>query len=196
MTYDTITELIREGTAIHSRTTLDQVTRAARSRKRRLHGAITAVAVAGSTAGALALQSVGGVAPAAWAVERSASDTVTVTIAQLRDAAGLQRTLRADGVAASVDYASHPCAYPPAPLLSGIKAFTASTAPGALEVVQIHPAALPPGTTLMISINSSGGKIAGQPSLLIQVVQGARPTCLPPGTPFPPKTGQAGPSAK
>jgi hypothetical protein len=49
---------------------------------------------------------------AAWTVARQAGGHISLTIRLLRDAAGLQRALRADGVHASVTFASHqdsPC---------------------------------------------------------------------------------------
>lgn len=47
------------------------------------------------------------VAAAAWTVAKQADGNIHVTIRQLRDPAGLQRTLRADGVPAIVTFASH-----------------------------------------------------------------------------------------
>jgi hypothetical protein len=43
----------------------------------------------------------------AWTVARQADGNVDLTIRQLRDPAGLQRALRADGVLASVTFGSH-----------------------------------------------------------------------------------------
>ena len=40
----------------------------------------------------------------AWTVDRQADGSIRVTIRELRDPAGLQRTLRADGVPASVTF--------------------------------------------------------------------------------------------
>ncbi len=44
---------------------------------------------------------------AAWTVVKHADGTIVVTVRQLRDPAGLQRTLRADGVPASVTFSGH-----------------------------------------------------------------------------------------
>ena len=41
----------------------------------------------------------------AWTVTRQADGNITITIRQLKDPAGLQATLRADGVPASVTFA-------------------------------------------------------------------------------------------
>jgi alpha-D-ribose 1-methylphosphonate 5-triphosphate synthase subunit PhnH len=49
---------------------------------------------------------------APWTVAKQADGTITVTLAALRDPAGLQRALRADGVRANITFASHhpaPC---------------------------------------------------------------------------------------
>ena len=45
---------------------------------------------------------------AAWTVTNQADGGIRVTIRELRDPAGLQRTLRADGVPASVTFLGHP----------------------------------------------------------------------------------------
>ncbi len=45
---------------------------------------------------------------AAWTVTTQADGTIAVTIRELSDPAGLQRTLRADGIPASITFASHP----------------------------------------------------------------------------------------
>jgi hypothetical protein len=45
---------------------------------------------------------------AAWTVTRLAGGDISVTISQFKDPAGLQSTLRADGVPASVTFASQP----------------------------------------------------------------------------------------
>jgi hypothetical protein len=51
-----------------------------------------------------------GVRPAAWLVAKQPNGTIALTVRELSDAAGLQRTLRADGIPASVTFASHPSA--------------------------------------------------------------------------------------
>jgi hypothetical protein len=47
---------------------------------------------------------------AAWTVATRADGDIRITIRELRDPAGLQRTLRADGVPASVTFLGHPSA--------------------------------------------------------------------------------------
>ena len=111
---------------------------------------------------------------AAWTVRRAPDGTITVDVKQLRDPAGLQRTLRAEGVPAYVRYipivvakpgssvTSYPaCSYnPPGPELSP-SAFNKvfSFAPPAVEAqgeisFMIHPAAIPRGTAVFIEVNS------------------------------------------
>lgn len=70
-------------------------------RPRLLAGAATATAAA---AAVVAVAASGGGASPAYAVDRQADGSVTVTISSLRDADGLERKLRAAGVPAVVDY--------------------------------------------------------------------------------------------
>ena len=93
---------------------------------------------------------------AAWTVDRQADGSIRVTIRELRDPAGLQRTLRADGVPASVtftDQRNPACQRYPGSgsqsqrrhLLSSVASFG-----GARDVMVIHPTALPSGGGLQI----------------------------------------------
>jgi hypothetical protein len=66
--------------------------------------ALAGAGVAAATAVAAVVATSGDVAPA-YAVQPAADGSVTVRIHSLRDAAGLQRSLRAAGVPAVVDYA-------------------------------------------------------------------------------------------
>ncbi len=111
---------------------------------------------------------------AAWTVHRAPNGTITVNVKQLRDPAGLQRTLRAEGVPAYIRYipivqgepgssvTSYPvCSYnPPAPDLPPSafnKIFSFGPAPAEIEGTisfVIHPAAIPPGTAVFIQVNS------------------------------------------
>jgi hypothetical protein len=114
------------------------------------------------------------VTTAAWTVHRAPNGTITVNVKQLRDPAGLQRTLREEGVPAYVRYipivqgkpgssvTSYPaCSYnPPAPDLSPSafnKIFSFGPAPAEIEGTisfVIHPAAIPPGTAVFIEVDS------------------------------------------
>jgi hypothetical protein len=127
----------------------------ARRRIRRLAGAVAAVAAA---AVALTVLLPAGHQPAdqlaAWTVARQANGTVNVTIRELRDAAGLQSTLRADGVPASVTFGNEPnpaCReYPGRWNLSQSGVQVSSGGP---YILAIHPSALPRGAGVQI-----GGK--------------------------------------
>ena len=79
-----------------------------RARKRRVRRGLTAAAMAAGTA-ALAVTALlpGGTGPArlaAWTVTAQPGGRVVVTIRELRDPAGLQRTLHGDGVPATVRF--------------------------------------------------------------------------------------------
>jgi hypothetical protein len=86
---------------------------------------------------------------AAWTVVKHADGTVVVTVRQLRDPAGLQRKLRADGVPATVTFSSQePRAchnYPLGPALLH-RIFSFNQPP-----LVIHPSALPDGTGIRLS---------------------------------------------
>jgi hypothetical protein len=92
-------------------------------------------------------------------VVKHTDGTVSVTIRELRDPAGLQRRLRADGVPASVIFGDqpnvqpNPCrSYSHPDLLQQV--ITLSTAPGQPQghaiVMAIHPSALPSGAGVQI----------------------------------------------
>jgi hypothetical protein len=96
---------------------------------------------------------------AAWTVVKHADGTVYVTIRELRDPDGLQRTLRADGVPASVIFGTSPNVQPNPCQSDGHpnllpKVVKPSTAPGQPRghaiVMTIHPSAIPAGTGVQI----------------------------------------------
>jgi len=90
----------------------------ARQRRRRARGMTAALAAAAAAAAAVTVTALpvgshpaGPVASArlaAWTVTRKADGDINVTINELSDPAGLQSTLRADGVPASVTFLSRP----------------------------------------------------------------------------------------
>jgi hypothetical protein len=141
-----VEQVIRRGRAVRTRRRIPAVAAAV---------AVLATAVAAVTA-LLPSSHPGshqpGIQLAAWTVAKHADGTVEVTIRQLRDPAGLQRTLRADGVPASVIFGNQPNAQPnpcqsyghPELLPTVI---TPSAAPGRPHgqaiVMAIHPSALP-----------------------------------------------------
>jgi len=101
-----------------------------------------------------------GIQLAAWTVVEHSDGTVGVTIRELRDPAGLQRRLRADGVPASVIFGDqpNPCqSYGHPELLSNV--VTPSTAPGQPQgvaiVMVLHPSALPSAAGVQIITNQT-----------------------------------------
>jgi hypothetical protein len=160
MTDEELITMVREQrTSVPMTTPVEQIIsrgHAVRTR-RRIPG--IAAAVAGAAAAVLAVAALlpaghqanrqPTIQLAAWTVVKHADGTVVVTVRQLRDPAGLQRTLRADGVPASVTFFGHePRAcrnYPLDPALLH-KIFGFSQPP-----LVIHPSALPDGTGVRLS---------------------------------------------
>ena len=91
----------------------------ARRRPRRGRLAIAGAGVAAATAAVAIVATSGDVTPSAYAVQARPDGRVTVAIRSLRDAAGLERSLRAAGVPAVVDYARPGCDGPGAGVASG-----------------------------------------------------------------------------
>jgi hypothetical protein len=90
---------------------------------------------------------------AAWTVVKQADGNIRVAIRQLRDPAGLQSTLRADGVPASVTFSGNPnpaCQSYPYGGGTGLVGKVAQF-PGGPNVMVIHPSALPAGAGLRIA---------------------------------------------
>jgi hypothetical protein len=128
---------------------------------------------------------------AAWTVTQQADGTIKVTFREADDAAGLQRTLRADGVPASVTFTGHqnPACRPYAS--RGHQAFwpfgpntgplngrsfihnaqSAFTSPYALV---IHPSALPAGAGLQIWVSGTPGA-ADNFQLNVSLVRASQP---------------------
>jgi hypothetical protein len=109
MNDDELFTTVRESfTGVHSATPVNQIVKRSHAvRARRFFpGVAAAAAVAAGAALAVSMltpashQSTAHLA--AWTVAKQADGTVSVTIRQFRDPAGLQRELRADGVPASV----------------------------------------------------------------------------------------------
>jgi hypothetical protein len=107
---------VRESfTDVHSATPVEQIVRRSRAaRTRRRIPAIAAVLAVVAAAAIAVTMLLPGHPPsrpvqlAAWTVVKQADGTVYVTIRELRDPAGLQRALRADGIPASVTFAGQP----------------------------------------------------------------------------------------
>jgi hypothetical protein len=117
---------------------------------------------------------------AAWTVVKQGDGDVAVTIRELRDPAGLQRTLRADGIPASVTFADreNPSCRPyPAgrALLNTVFPPPLGGPPPGHIVIVIRPSALPSrvGVLLAASFGQSGGeRYAGvEPGLVYASLQ-------------------------
>ena len=113
MTDEELMTAVRDSfTGVHSATPVEQIERRSRAvrTRRRISGMAVALAIAAGAATAattlLAAQPNRPVTAqlTAWTVTRQADGSVSVAIRQLRDPAALQRTLRADGVPASVTF--------------------------------------------------------------------------------------------
>jgi hypothetical protein len=159
-----ITAVRESVTGVHTATPVDQIEhrgRALRGR-RRLPGLAAVMALAaGAALAANALVSSGQhpassqlpAQLAAWTVTRQADGNIRVTIRELRDPAGLQRTLRADGVPASVTFlgqlnlACRP--YQGGDLLWS-RVYKLPGGDDNLRVVVIHPSGLPSGAGVQI----------------------------------------------
>ena len=114
MNDDELMTAVRESfTDVHSATPVEQIVSRSRAvRTRRRIPAIAAVLAVAAAAAMAVTTLLPGHPPsrpvsaqlAAWTVVKQADGTVYVTIRELRDPAGLQRTLRADGIPASVTF--------------------------------------------------------------------------------------------
>jgi hypothetical protein len=161
--------------------------------RRRIPAAAGALAVAGGAALAVTALAPSGHQPghpvsarlAAWTVTRQASGNIDVTINQLKNPAGLQTRLRADGLSVNVSFSG-------APLSASCKPYNNVSKTVLSAVVQlssggksthfvIDPSALPTGAGLAIYDNPGGGAPPPSPSAQ--------------GTGNPPPAGLTGPLA-
>ena len=188
-----LSTLVRESVAdVHSATPVAQIIsrgRAVRAR-RRVPGVAGALAVAAGTALAVTVllpsahpgSHPAGVRLAAWTVAKQANGDIDVTINQLKDPAGLQATLRADGLPATVSFSG--------PVLSAsCQPYKASR--GTLRTVaqfhsdylSIDPSALPSGTGVAI-FDAPGTGLGHHPSGTTPKHGGTAPTHPPLGGPL------------
>lgn len=170
---------------VRMHTPLEQAVRRGRVLRARRHG-YRAAALAGAAAlaavTAVNLGTSGGAAPVspghhdialdAWTVTVGPNHTVTVTVRQLSDAAGLQRTLRADGIPARIAFqAGTPSDSPPLPaechnvamsdvananLQSKILGMPAAM-PSQGVALTLYPPAIPHGIGIYLAIQSGSG---------------------------------------
>lgn len=156
-------------TEVHMTTPLDTIVRHGRARRRRhrLTGLAGAAVVAvGTVLAVTALPPASHPAShqprvqlAAWTVTQQPGGVIHVTLRELRDPAGLQATLRADGVPASVSFGNgQQTACRPYPgggfLTSGNPTLINSVFPpysGPGTAVSIRPSALPSGTGVLLA---------------------------------------------
>jgi hypothetical protein len=169
---------------VHMNTPADAIAREGRARRRRhtltgLTGgtaavAGTALAVTALTASGHPASQSGSAARhpetarlAAWTVAKQANGDITVTVRQLSDPSGLQSTLRADGVPASVTSvgsANPSCrAYPMTQALFTSVYLAQKTTEAGTTVLTINPSALPSGAG--VSLGVAFGQQAGDGGL-------------------------------
>ena len=149
----------------------------ARRRIRRLAGAL-AVATGAAVAVTALAQGQGTAQPsarlAAWTVTRQSGGDILVTIRELTDPAGLQATLRADGIAARVDFVpssgarAQPLnglppgcqAYPWSRSYPAVFAPAVSTGSNTDAIFVIHAAAIPGGAGVAIQVGRETARAA------------------------------------
>jgi hypothetical protein len=179
---DLITVLRESFTDVHATTPVEQIAR--RSRVVRARRRIPHVAGAAGLAGAAALTAIAllpasqpAVHLAAWTVVRHPDGSIYVTINQLLDPAGLQRTLRADGVPASVTFfgrESGSCQrYTNGDEMGRLLGKIFSEPPGETNSAVIRPSAIPRGAGVQISPVINGGQV---PAIAVGIVD-ASPQC-------------------
>ncbi len=166
---------------VHMTVPLDSIVRHGRARRRlrRLTGlAGAAVVAAGTVLGVTALLPAGHpgshqpqVKLAAWVVAKQPGGIIHVTIRELRDPAGLQAALRADGVPASVSFGNGQqtaCrSYPGGGFMTSANpALINSVFPGG--GVNIRPSALPSGTGVLLAFLQRSHPQPGLPVIAIE----------------------------
>jgi hypothetical protein len=182
-----LSAMVRESvTGIHSATPVAQIIRRGRAvrARRRIPAVAGALAVAAATALAVTallpsghpgLLSPGhpgrhpaGVRLAAWTVTRHANGDIDVTINQLKDPAGLQAALRADGLPVTVTFSGR---LELSPSCQPYQTATLTTLTAVAQIrgdsLVIDPSALPSGTGLAIF---------DQPGAGLPVLSGTTPT--------------------
>jgi hypothetical protein len=125
----------------------------ARRRVRRLAGTLAVVAAAAAVAVTTLVPSGHPAQLAAWTVTKQADGKIHITIRELRDPAGLQRTLRAEGVPAvvSYSYATRLCQSDWVPEPSAFfDTIVQARADKRSESIVIDPSAIPRGIKLAI----------------------------------------------
>lgn len=196
--------LAKPFTGLHMETSLRQVTDRGRTlrRRRRTVPVVAAATTATMAAVAASMTNSGhqSATPtlAAWTVDRTSADTVTVTVRQFRDPQGLQRSLAAAGVPAIVQFGHVPCLYQAVPDNAAriSQVVSRNTHKGSSVVFGIHPHAIPSGTRLDIAIPGStdhsvgsrpspgalpGAHDRGEHASAVRLIPAGNPTCGTPG---------------
>ena len=166
---------------VHVDTPLDAIARNGRARRRRhrLTGVTGAMAVTAGAALAVTTLAPSGRSSgpsgrvashppaarlAAWTVDRQANGDIKVTVRQLSDPSGLQRTLRADGVPANVTVLGRPdpsCRPYPMSRAVFMSVYQNGKAAAAGDTVLIiDPSALPRGAG--VQLGAAAGRDAGR----------------------------------
>ena len=164
-----ITAVKESVTGVHMHVPAEQIVSRSRTirARRRIPGVAGALAIVAGTALALTTLLPASHHPdhsasaqlTAWTVVKQANGNIRVTIRELRNPAGLQSTLRADGVPATVTFIGqqNPACQPYSHsgtksqrrhLLGGVYTFF----PPTYKVMVIHPSALPFGAGVLISV--------------------------------------------
>jgi hypothetical protein len=189
-----ITTLRESVTGVHMAIPEEQIARRSRTirARRRIPAAAGALAVAAGAALAVTALAPSGHQPghpasarlAAWTVARQADGDIHITINQLQDPAGLQSTLRADGLPVNVSFSDAPPSTSCRPYDVSRDVLAAVVQPsssgGSVSFV-IDPSALPTGTGLSIYDNLADGAPPSSPAAQ--------------GTMSPPPAGITGPLA-
>jgi hypothetical protein len=173
---------------VASRPPVAQITiRSGAQRRRWLLPAAGALVTAGAAALAVTFATPASHQPQArldaWTVSKQAGGNIQVTINQLQDPSGLQSTLRADGVPASVTFGQQNPAcqhYPqPSPRLLqqvfGIPAPGQYQGPAGAYVFEIDPSALPSGAGVAIAVLRDSG--SGAKFIVNQDIVHTSPGC-------------------
>jgi hypothetical protein len=179
-----ITTVKKSVTDVHMNIPAEQIVNRSRTirARRRIPGAAAALAiVAGAALTVTTLLPSSHPASAqlaAWTVARQANGAITVTIRELSDPAGLQSTLRADGVPASVTFSGQEnpaCRRYPSGGGTDLLGKAVSVRPeGRSTLMIINPSALPSGAGLQFaSLAQHQGTIVGVRVALVQ----ASPQC-------------------
>jgi hypothetical protein len=171
-----MTAVRKSFTDVHSATPVEQIVNRSRAVHTRRWIPAMAAALAMVAAAAIAVTTLlPGHQPsrpvtvqlAAWTVVKQADGTVYVTVRELRDPAGLQRTLRADGIPASVTFAGQPnpaCRPYVHRLRQGVVAIEVAPVYRAPNVLIFHPSDLPPDAGWQIV---SGFNLPGRPGITV-----------------------------